>query len=74
MRGVLAAAVRKTPPLRVQPALICPTGTIAGSRLAMASEPAVGQWLLSQVRFIRFEAQTRCVEVLQYEVDPFPED
>ncbi len=70
----MALAVRKTPPLRVQPALICPTGTIAGSRLAMASEPAVGQWLLSQVRFIRFEAQTRCVEVFQYEVDPFPED
>lgn len=70
----MALAVRKTPPLRVQPALICPTGTIAGSRLAIASEPAVGQWLLSQVRFIRFEAQTRCVEVFQYEVDPFPED
>lgn len=70
----MALSVRKAPPLRLQSALVCTRGTVCGSRLVGASEPAVGKWLLRQMRFIRFEAQTRDVEVFQFEVDPFMED
>jgi hypothetical protein len=70
----MALSVRKAPPLRLQSALVCTKGTVCGPKLVEASEPAVGKWLLRQVHFIRFEAQTRDVEVFQFEVDPFMED
>lgn len=65
-----ALLLEPLPALRQNPAILAPTGSCRSRRFVMVS--GEGKTYVAQGRMISLDLQTACVEVFQFEPDPYP--
>ena len=56
--------------LRPQPAILAPAGTYTSRRFALVSD--TDRLYVAQGRLLSLDMQTACVELFQFEIDPYP--
>lgn len=69
-RMVEALVLPAAPELRKQPAILAPAGTYTSRRFALVSD--ADRIYIAQGRLLSLDMQTACVELFQFEIDPYP--